>query len=174
MICHGIPDDCRLLPGDIINVDVSVFYNGVHGDTSDTFAVGCIDDCASKLISITHSSLQCAIGQCKPGASFSIIGEVIEENVSKSGFTICRRFIGHGIGSYFHGLPNIYHYRSVNADKRPMLPGMTFTIEPILMEHSREVVGLSDGWTVVSRDNGLSAQAEHTVLITSDGCDILT
>ena len=172
--CHGVPDDNKLCFGDIVNVDVSVFYNGFHADTSDTFAIGDIDACATRLIDVTHDCLYRAIDACKPGISFSAIGDVIEETAANNGFAVCRRFIGHGIGRYFHGPPNIYHYRSANADKRPMLPGMTFTIEPIVMQRSHEVDVLTDGWTVVSRDNGRSAQAEHTILITDIGCDVLT
>lgn len=174
MVCHGIPDDTVLNEGDIINVDITVFYMGCHGDTSDTFTVGKVDDRAHDMIYSTRECLQAAIGICKPGTKFAKIPEIIEPLANAKGFRVCRRFVGHGIGSIFHMPPEIWHVRSRRADKRSMESGMIFTIEPILMEGDDDIKTLEDGWTVISEDNLRSAQAEHTILITQSGNEILT
>ncbi|CAK8680075.1 unnamed protein product [Clavelina lepadiformis] len=174
VVCHGIPDDRQLSNGDIINVDVTVYYKGCHGDTSDTFAVGEIDDSAKHLIATTQECLRLAIKNCAPGASFKVIGELIEDHAAKNGFSVCRDYIGHGIGSYFHGPPNVWHVRTPRTEQRLMESGMTFTIEPILIEGSAKTKVLADGWTVVTKDGSRSAQAEHTVLVTDLGSAILT
>jgi len=172
--CHGVPDDRKLISGDLINIDVTVFHHGCHGDTSDTFIVEQGDYEGHKLIDISHKCLYRAIKICKPGNPIAKIGESIEATSRSAGYSVCRNFIGHGIGSYFHGPPNIFHYVTNRASKQLMEPGMTFTIEPIIMDGLHDVVILPDGWTVVSKDGGRSAQAEHTILITNDGCEILT
>ena len=174
VVCHGIPDDRMLVSGDIINIDITVFHHGCHGDTSDTFQIGQIDKEATKLIDTTQSCLYEAIAACKPGAPFQIIAEIIEGKAIAEGYNVCRDFIGHGIGSYFQGPPNVYHHVTSRSSTRAMEPGMTFTIEPILMERSPEIYVLPDGWTALSRDGGRSAQAEHTILITPAGREILT
>ncbi|XP_039258930.2 methionine aminopeptidase 1D, mitochondrial-like [Styela clava] len=172
--CHGIPDDTILQDGDIINIDITVFYLGCHGDTSDTFQIGNVDETGLALISSTRECLNRAIDICKPGAKFSDIPEVIEPFALEKGLSVCKKFVGHGIGQHFHTPPNVWHVKTHRVDKRRMEPGMIFTIEPILMEGDTRVKILSDGWTTVSRDNLRSAQAEHTVLITQSGHDILT
>ena len=174
VVVHGIPDDRQLLDGDIINIDVTVFYDDFHGDTSDTFAVGNVDAAAKKLVRATRECLQRGIDVCGPGQTFNAIGKAIEPYANSLQFSVCRQYVGHGIGSYFHGPPNIHHYRRLKVRPGTMEPGMTFTIEPILMEGVPETRLLSDGWTVVSTDNQRSAQAEHTVLITDSGVEILT
>lgn len=172
--CHGIPDDTVLQDGDIINIDVTVFYLGCHGDTSDTFPIGQIDETGSALISDTRHCLFRAINICKSGAQFSDIPAVIEPYASKRGWGVCKKFVGHGIGEHFHTPPNVWHVNNRRVDKRIMEPGMIFTIEPILMEGDTAIKTLRDGWTAVSKDNLRSAQAEHTILITPNGNDILT
>lgn len=171
--CHGIPDDYVLKDGDIINVDVSVYCDGYHGDTSDTFPVGKLDEDALRLISITRECLHLGINACSPGERFNVIGDAIEDHATKHGFTVCPSFIGHGIGTYFHGPPNVWHTRK-HRRLELMETGMTFTIEPILMEGCTGIDRLSDGWTVVSRDNGRSAQAEHTLYLSEEGAVVLT
>lgn len=174
VVCHGIPDNSVLRSGDIVNIDVTVFYLGCHGDTSDTFEIGGVDEGAGALISNTRECLQKAINVCRPSAKFSEIADAVETSADASGFTVCRRFVGHGIGNSFHEKPDVWHVRSKRADDREMKPGMIFTIEPILMEGTSKVQTLEDRWTTVSEDGLRSAQAEHTVLITHDGCEILT
>jgi len=171
--CHGIPDDYALQAGDIINVDVSVFYDGHHGDTSDTFAVAEIDDDAARLIRVTRECLQLGIDACAPGERFNVIGDAIEGHAEKHGFSVCPSFIGHGIGKYFHGRPNVWHTRK-QRQLEVMEPGMTFTIEPILMEGWSGIRRLDDGWTVVSCDDGRSAQAEHTLYLDENSAVVLT
>ncbi|OXU21017.1 hypothetical protein TSAR_011315 [Trichomalopsis sarcophagae] len=170
--CHGVPDDRTLQDGDIINIDVTVFLNGHHGDCSEMFEVGNVDEEGKKLIEATEVCLQKAISICKPNEKFCNIGKVIEETAGKQGFTVLPAFGGHGIGSYFHGPPDIIHIE--NDYKGAMKPGMTFTIEPVLSQGKEDVAILEDGWTAVTLDNARAAQVEHTILITDNGCDILT
>ncbi|XP_026693864.2 methionine aminopeptidase 1D, mitochondrial-like [Ciona intestinalis] len=171
--CHGIPDSTILMDGDVINVDVSVYYDGYHGDTSDTFAVGKVDEAGVKLIEVAKECLDLAIQGCSPGTTFSSIGDHIEGFVEKFGFTVCRDYVGHGIGEDFHEAPDIRHYRN-NHTPLTMGVGMVFTIEPIIMEGGCGVWKHGDGWTVLAVDNKRSAQCEHTLLITNDGCEVLT
>ncbi|XP_021934481.1 methionine aminopeptidase 1D, mitochondrial isoform X2 [Zootermopsis nevadensis] len=170
--CHGIPDDRPLEDGDIINVDVTVYLNGYHGDCSAMFLVGEVDKDGQALVKATELSLQRAISICRPGEYFCNIGNEVELVAHKAGFTVVPCFTGHGIGSYFHGPPDIYHCYNNYPGK--MEAGMTFTIEPVLAQGSHEIVILEDGWTAVTLDNGRTAQCEHTVLITDDGAEILT
>jgi len=171
--CHGIPDDYALKDGDIINVDVSVFLDGYHGDTSDTFAVGTVDPDANKLISVTKECLKLGIEACAPGLHFNVIGDIIQTHAEKNNFTVCPYFIGHGIGKYFHGPPNVWHTKK-HRRLDVMETGMTFTIEPILMEGWSGIKRLDDGWTCISRDNGRSAQAEHTLWLGEESAITLT
>ncbi|KAF0298797.1 Methionine aminopeptidase 1D, mitochondrial [Amphibalanus amphitrite] len=150
--CHGIPDDRPLEDGDIINIDVTVFLDGHNGDCSETYPVGQVDQQGLRLIDAARRCRDDAIAICRPGVPFSEIG--------------------HGIGRYFHGPPEIYH--CWNSYPGTMQPGMTFTIEPVISQGSREIVLLEDGWTAISGDGSRSAQFEHTVLITEDGVEILT
>ncbi|XP_057665336.1 methionine aminopeptidase 1D, mitochondrial [Diorhabda carinulata] len=170
--CHGIPDDRPLEDGDIINVDVTVFYKGYHGDCSKTFLVGNVDNEGQQLVEATEACLNEAINICKPGVYFRDIGFCIEETAQNFGFQVIPSFIGHGIGYYFHGPPDIYHIRNNYPGK--MEPGMTFTIEPILTQGDELIEILDDNWTAVTVDNARTAQFEHTVAITENGVDILT
>ncbi|XP_017798556.1 PREDICTED: methionine aminopeptidase 1D, mitochondrial [Habropoda laboriosa] len=170
--CHGIPDKRPLLKGDILNVDVTVYLHGYHGDCSKMFEVEECDDEAKRLISVTKLCLKKAIDICKPNENFSSIGNIIEETACKHGYSIVPIFAGHGIGTYFHGPPDIFHFAN-NFDGK-MLPGMTFTIEPVLSQGNEEVKILEDGWTAVTVDNARTAQYEHTILITDSSCDVLT
>nr|XP_023025939.1 methionine aminopeptidase 1D, mitochondrial isoform X2 [Leptinotarsa decemlineata] len=170
--CHGIPDDRPLQDGDIINVDVTVYYNGFHGDCSKTFLVGQVDNDGRDLVKATETCLNEAIQMCKPGKFFRDIGALIEERAYSLGYQVVPAFIGHGIGHYFHGPPDIYHTR--NNYPGIMAPGMTFTIEPILTQGSEMIEILPDDWTAVTVDDSRTAQFEHTVLITELGAEILT
>ncbi|KAM9322187.1 methionine aminopeptidase 1D, mitochondrial isoform 2-T2 [Pholidichthys leucotaenia] len=164
VVCHGIPDSRQLEDGDIINIDVTVFLDGYHGDTSETFLIGQVDEVGQCLVETARRCRDEAITTCRPGAQL----EIAQEN----GFQVCPYFIGHGIGSYFHCHPEIWHH--ANDNDIIMEEGMAFTIEPILMEGSTEFRILKDKWTAVSMDDKRSAQFEHTVVITADGVDILT
>ncbi|KRT81599.1 Peptidase [Oryctes borbonicus] len=170
--CHGIPDDRPLKSGDIINVDITVYYNGYHGDCSKTFIVGDVDELGRELTKATDICLHEGILVCKPGVPFREIGKRISIKAKQLGFTVVPCFIGHGIGSYFHGPPDIYHFEN-NYPGR-MESGMIFTIEPVLSQGSKEIVILDDGWTAVTIDDARTAQFEHTVLVTHSGADILT
>lgn len=170
--CHGIPDKRPLVKGDILNIDVTVYYHGYHGDCSKMFMVEDCDSEAKRLISITELCLRKAIEICKPNENFSSIGHIIEETANKNGYSIVPVFAGHGIGTYFHGPPDIFHFANDLPGK--MLPGMTFTIEPVLTQGTEDVKILEDGWTAVTVDNARTAQCEHTVLITDTGHEILT
>uniref|UniRef100_A0A3Q2Y7Z7 Methionine aminopeptidase n=1 Tax=Hippocampus comes TaxID=109280 RepID=A0A3Q2Y7Z7_HIPCM len=172
VVCHGIPDSRRLEDGDIINIDVTVYLDGYHGDTSETFFVGEVDEVGRRLVETAKHCRDEAIAACKPGAQLCVIGNTISEIARANGFQVCPYFIGHGIGSYFHCHPEIWHH--ANDNDMTMEEGMTFTIEPILMEGSAEFQILQDKWTAVSADDARSAQFEHTVAITSDGVEILT
>ncbi|XP_058122010.1 methionine aminopeptidase 1D, mitochondrial [Anopheles ziemanni] len=170
--CHGIPDDRKLLDGDIINIDITVFYNGFHGDCSKTVLIGNVDDRGKYLVENTELCLAEAILCCGPGQPLCVIGKSIEKYAKRKKLNVMPAFLGHGIGSYFHGPPNIFHFD--NDFPGVMLPGMTFTIEPVLTLGDSEAEILDDAWTAVSVDNARSAQFEHTVLITTDGCEVLT
>lgn len=170
--CHGIPDNRPLQKGDILNVDVTVYLNGYHGDCSKMFEVKECDNEAKRLINVTELCLKTAIDICKPNENFCSIGNIIEETANQHGYSIVPAFAGHGIGTYFHGPPDILHFANYCNGK--MLPGMTFTIEPILSQGSTEIEVLEDGWTAVTIDNSRTAQVEHTILITDTGCDVLT
>ncbi|KAG4066691.1 hypothetical protein HA402_007327 [Bradysia odoriphaga] len=170
--CHGIPDDRPLINGDIINVDITVFLNGYHGDCSQTFLVGDVDDEGRFLVSSTKDCLDEAIRNCGPHVPFNRIGTVIERMANSKQLNVIPAFIGHGIGKYFHGPPEILHYE--NDLPGIMLPGMVFTIEPILSLGEQEIEILDDGWTAVTTDNSRTAQFEHTILVTDSGVDILT
>nr|XP_020752007.1 methionine aminopeptidase 1D, mitochondrial isoform X2 [Odocoileus virginianus texanus]XP_020752008.1 methionine aminopeptidase 1D, mitochondrial isoform X2 [Odocoileus virginianus texanus] len=172
VLCHGIPDSRPLQDGDIINIDVTVYYNGYHGDTSETFLVGNVDECGKKLVEVARRCRDEAIAACRAGAPFSVIGNTISQITHQNGLQVCPHFVGHGIGSYFHGHPEIWHH--ANDSDLLMEEGMAFTIEPIVTEGSPDFKVLEDSWTAVSVDNQRSAQFEHTVLITSRGAQILT
>ncbi|XP_077374415.1 methionine aminopeptidase 1D, mitochondrial isoform X4 [Festucalex cinctus] len=172
VVCHGIPDSRPLQDGDIINIDVTVYLDGYHGDTSETFFVGEADEVGRRLVETARRCRDDAIAACKPGAELCVIGNTISEIAHANGFRVCPYFIGHGIGSSFHCYPEIWHH--ANDNDMTMDEGMAFTIEPILMEGCSEFKILKDKWTAVSTDDKRSAQFEHTVVITSDGVKILT
>ncbi|XP_020269290.1 methionine aminopeptidase 1D, chloroplastic/mitochondrial [Asparagus officinalis] len=171
-ICHGIPDSRELEDGDIINIDVTVYLNGYHGDTSATFLCGNVDDEAKKLVEVTKECLHKAISICAPGVEFNRIGKTIQNHADKFRFGVVQEFVGHGVGRVFHSDPVILHYR--NNEHGRMLLGQTFTIEPMLTMGSTHPVIWADNWTAVTEDGSLSAQFEHTLLITENGAEILT
>lgn len=171
-ICHGIPDSRPLQDGDIINIDVTVFLNGYHGDTSKTFYCGNVSDEAKKLVEVTKESLDKAISICAPGVEFKKIGKTINEIADKHGYGVVEHFVGHGVGQVFHSAPSILHNR--NNQPGFMVVGQTFTIEPMLTQGSIRDVMWNDNWTCVTEDGGLSAQFEHSLLITESGVEILT
>ena len=174
VICHGIPSRKQVLrAGDIVNVDVTARLDGFHGDTSRTFAVGKISPEALRLMEVTRECLRLGIAQCRPRARFSDIGRAIQPFAESQGCSVVREYCGHGIGREFHAEPQVAHY-DAGDDHRRMKPGMTFTIEPMINLGVWETRRLRDGWTVKTRDGKLSAQYEHTVLVTRDGVDILT
>lgn len=170
---HGIPDTRPLKHGDIITVDVTVYSNGYHGDCSRTFEVGKCDQQAHDLRYISELCLKKAINICKPNEKFSSIGNIIDETAHLRGCTVIPKFYGHGIGTYFHGPPYIFH--NIGYENRGrMLPGMTFTIEPIVSQGDNDIKILKDGRTIATADDSRTAQFEHTVLITDEGCEVLT
>lgn len=171
-ICHGIPDSRELEDGDIINIDVTVYLNGYHGDTSATFLCGNVDDDARKLVQVTKECLDKAISICAPGVEFNRIGKTIQNHAEKFRFGVVQQFVGHGVGRVFHSDPVILHYR--NNERGRMVLGQTFTIEPMLTMGSTNPIIWPDNWTAVTEDRSLSAQFEHTLLITENGAEILT
>lgn len=171
--CHGIPDDRPLRDGDIISIDVSVFYNGYHGDCAETHVVGgSVDDRGRALVHTAEECLNRAIQVCGPGQPLREIGRVISIVADQAGFTVVPSFCGHGIGSYFHGPPDIFHFE--NEEEGEMFEGLVFTIEPVISEGSSEITILDDGWTAVTTDQSRTAQFEHTVHICSEGAEVLT
>ncbi|KMS95988.1 hypothetical protein BVRB_003470 [Beta vulgaris subsp. vulgaris] len=171
-ICHGIPDSRSLEDGDIINIDVTVYLNGYHGDTSATFFCGEVDDEAKKLVQVTKECMDKAISICGPGVEYKKIGKTIHDHADKFGYGVVRQFVGHGVGRVFHAEPVIQHCR--NNEGGRMILNQTFTIEPMITLGSYDPIMWDDNWTVVTEDGSLSAQFEHTILITRDGADILT
>nr|DAD35279.1 TPA_asm: hypothetical protein HUJ06_005919 [Nelumbo nucifera] len=171
-MCHGIPDSRQLQDGDIINIDVTVFLNGYHGDTSKTFLCGNVDDATKRLVKVTEECLERAISVCKDGANFMNIGKTISEHAENFEYNVVEQFVGHGIGTIFHSEPIILHYR--NEKPGCMVEGQTFTIEPILTAGSIEYKTWSDNWTTLTADGSPAAQFEHTILITRTGAEILT
>src|SRR5690606_29469388 len=173
VICHGIPDDRPLLDGDIVNLDVTIFLDGVHGDTNATFPVGTIDEASADLIRVTRESLERGIAAVKPGRPTNDIGRAIQSHAEAHGYGVVRAFVGHGIGEQFHTDLQIPHYDNPRASVI-MEPGMTFTIEPMITMGSWDHRLWDDGWTAVTADRRRTAQFEHTILVTDDGAEILT
>ncbi len=173
VVLHGIPDDRPLLGGDIVNLDVTIYLDGLHGDCSATFPVGEIDDASRRLIRVTGEAMLLGIEAVKPGRTTRAIGRAIEAHATRHGYGVVRSFCGHGVGEQFHGDPPITHFDDPRATA-VMEEGMLFTIEPMLTEGTREVRGWPDGWTVVTADGKRSAQFEHTIVVTRDGAEILT
>lgn len=174
VVCHGIPSpDKRLKQGDIVNVDITVIKDGWHGDTSRMFAVGKIAPAAQRLIDITHEAMWIGIRQVRPGAHLGDIGAAIQGFVEPQHLSIVREYCGHGIGQIFHEDPQVLHYGE-RGQGLQLQAGLTFTIEPMVNAGKRQVRLLPDGWTVITKDHSLSAQWEHTVLVTDTGYEVLT
>ena len=173
VVCHGIPGDKKLKAGDIINIDVTVIKDGFHGDASRMYTVGDPSILAKRLINVTKESLRRGIAVVRPGARLGDIGAAIQEYAESEGFSIVREYCGHGIGRGFHEDPQILHY-GTRGQGQEILPGMTFTIEPMINAGRAQTRLLSDGWTVVTKDHSLSAQWEHTLAVTDDRVEILT
>ncbi|XP_078428478.1 methionine aminopeptidase 1B [Wolffia australiana] len=171
-MCHGIPDSRQLQDGDIINIDVTVYLNGYHGDTSKTYLCGNVDESMKRLVRVTEECLEKAISVCKDGANFRKIGKKISEHAERYGYGVVERFVGHGVGKIFHSEPIIIHHR--NDKTGHMVEGQTFTIEPILTMGGINCVTWDDGWTTLTADGSPAAQFEHTLLITRTGAEILT
>ena len=173
VVVHGIPDGRKLENGDIVNCDVTVFVNGMHGDCSETVFVGEVDEVSKKLVKVTWECLMKGIDAVKPGMFFNSIGRVIERHATENGFSVVREFTGHGIGQYFHMAPYVAHFYEA-GNKKVIEEGMTFTIEPMINAGGAECRFWSDKWTAVTIDLARSAQFEHTILVTKDGTEILT
>jgi methionyl aminopeptidase len=172
-VCHGIPNDKVLKNGDIVNIDVTVIKDGWHGDTSRMFVVGEGSIAAKRLCAITYEAMWKGIAKVKPGIRLGDIGHAIQTFAENQGFSIVREFCGHGIGSKFHEEPQVLHYGRPGTLEE-LVPGMIFTIEPMINAGRREIRELGDGWTIVTKDRSLSAQWEHTVLVTDTGYEVLT
>jgi len=172
-VCHGIPGDKKLKKGDIVNIDITVIKDGYHGDTSKMFYIGEPSIQAKRLVQITHACMLKGIATVRPGTRLGDIGHAIQQHAEAHGFSVVREYCGHGIGREFHEDPQVLHYGQPGTGMQ-LAPGMTFTIEPMINAGKREVKLLPDNWTVVTRDHSLSAQWEHTVLVTQTGHEILT
>ena len=173
VVCHGIPSDKILKDGDIVNVDVTALKDGWHGDTSRMFKVGDISIKAKKLINTTYEAMIKAINIVKDGIHLGDIGSVIQQHVETEGFSVVQDFCGHGIGEKFHKEPNVLHYGKKGSGER-IKEGMIFTIEPMINLGDHETKILNDGWTAVTKDKSLSAQFEHTIGVTKEGCEVFT
>ena len=172
-VCHGIPGDKVLKHGDVINIDVTVIKDGYHGDTSRMFYIGEPSIQARRLCESTFESMWRGISKVKPGATLGDIGHAIQSFAEGNGFSIVREFCGHGIGKKFHEDPQILHYGKAGTGMA-LKPGMIFTVEPMINAGKKDIRMLGDGWTVVTADHSLSAQWEHTVLVTESGYEVLT
>lgn len=174
VICHGIPSDAKILKdGDIVNIDVTVIKDGLHGDTSRMYMVGEPPVLARRLVDVTREAMWRAIRIVKPGATLGDVGHAIQSYVEAERFSVVREYCGHGIGRVYHEDPQVLHYGHA-GDGMVLKRNMTFTIEPMVNAGARHTRLMPDGWTVVTRDRSLSAQWEHTVLVTDDGVDVLT
>lgn len=172
-VCHGIPNDRPLKNGDIVNIDVTVIKDGWHGDSSRMFVVGEGSIAAKRLCSFTYEAMWKGIQKVKPGARLGDIGHAIQTFAENAGFSVVREFCGHGIGRVFHEEPQVLHYgRPGTLDE--LVPGMVFTIEPMINAGRREIKEMGDGWTIVTKDRSLSAQWEHTIVVTDTGYEVLT
>ena len=173
VVCHGIPGDRRLIDGDVLNIDVTVIYDGWHGDSSRMYVAGTPSTKAARLMDVTYDAMMRGVAAVRPGATLGDIGHAIQAFVEGNRFSVVRDFCGHGIGRRFHEAPNILHFGK--SGEGPVLrPGMFFTIEPMVNAGRPEVKVLEDGWTAVTRDRTLSAQFEHMVGVTEQGCEVFT
>ncbi|HMK13935.1 MAG TPA: type I methionyl aminopeptidase [Burkholderiales bacterium] len=173
VVCHGVPGDKKLKSGDIVNIDITVIKDGYHGDTSRMFCVGEPSIQAKRLCEVTYQCMWRGIEAVKPGAHLGDVGYAIQFHAESHGYSVVREFCGHGIGQNFHEEPQILHYGRPGTGL-PLIPGMTFTIEPMINAGKPGIRQLNDGWTVVTKDRSLSAQWEHTVLVTETGYEVLT
>jgi methionyl aminopeptidase len=173
VVCHGVPGDKRLKAGDILNIDVTVIKDGFHGDTSRMFFVGPAPIQAKRLCEVTYECMWRGIRAVRPGARLGDIGHSIQSHAERQGYSVVREFCGHGIGRKFHEEPQILHYGHP-ATGLQLQAGMIFTVEPMINAGRPDIRQLADGWTIVTKDHSLSAQWEHTVLVTEDGFDVLT
>lgn len=175
VICHGIPGPYVLQPGDIVNVDITSIVEGWHGDQSETFLIGQVGDKARAVTQCAFDALHAAIDAITPGCLISVIGEVIVALAEQRGFSVVREYVGHGLGRRFHQEPSIPHYPTRQSRQERLMPGICFTIEPMINAGKRyTALDKEDGWTVRTRDGQLSAQFEHTILMTEDGPEVLT
>ncbi|MDX9951064.1 MAG: type I methionyl aminopeptidase [Methylophilaceae bacterium] len=172
-ICHGVPGEKVLKNGDIVNLDITVIKDGYHGDTSRMFCVGEPSIQARRLCDVTYDCMWLGIAKVKPGATLGDIGHAIQSHAEKNGYSVVREFCGHGIGKKFHEDPQVLHYGRPGSGLK-LQAGMIFTIEPMINAGRRDIKQLNDGWTIVTKDHSLSAQWEHTVLVTESGYEVLT
>ncbi len=172
-VCHGIPGDKALKNGDVLNIDVTVIKDGYHGDTSRMYFVGEPSIAARRLSEVTYDCMWLGIAQVRPGATIGDIGHAIQVHAEQNGYSVVREFCGHGIGRKFHEEPQILHYGKPGT-LETLVAGMIFTIEPMINAGRREIKELADGWTIVTKDHSLSAQWEHTVLVTASGFEVMT
>lgn len=172
-ICHGVPSEKMLKNGDIVNIDITVIKDGYHGDTSRMFYVGDPSAQAKRLCELTYQAMWLGINKVKPGATLGDIGHAIQTFAEKSGYSVVREFCGHGIGKVFHEDPQVLHYGKAGAGLT-LQAGMMFTIEPMINVGKRDIRQMSDGWTIVTKDRSLSAQWEHTLLVTETGFEVMT
>lgn len=172
-VCHGVPGEKQLKSGDIVNLDITVIKDGYHGDTSRMFYVGEPSIQARRLCEVTYECMWLGIEEVRPGAHLGDIGHAIQRHAEKYGYSVVREFCGHGIGRAFHEEPQVLHYGKPGTGLK-LQAGMTFTIEPMINAGRRDIRQLGDGWTIVTKDHSLSAQWEHTVLVTDDGYEVLT
>ena len=172
-VCHGVPGDKKLKKGDIVNIDITTIKDGWHGDTSRMFCVGETSIQAKRLCDITYDCMWLGIAQVKPGATLGDIGHAIQSYAEKNGYSVVREFCGHGIGKKFHEDPQVLHYGKPGTGQK-LQAGMVFTIEPMINAGKRDIRQLGDGWTIVTKDHSLSAQLEHTVVVTKSGFEVMT
>ncbi|OGV71364.1 MAG: type I methionyl aminopeptidase [Methylophilales bacterium RIFCSPHIGHO2_02_FULL_57_10] len=172
-VCHGVPGDKKLKNGDIVNLDITTIKEGWHGDTSRMFCAGEPSIQAKRLCEITHECMWLGIAQVRPGATLGDIGHAIQKHAEKNGYSVVREFCGHGIGKNFHEDPQVLHYGKPGTGIK-LQTGMVFTIEPMINAGRRDIRQLGDGWTIVTKDHSLSAQWEHTILVTDTGFEVLT
>jgi methionyl aminopeptidase len=172
-VCHGIPGERVLKTGDVVNLDITVIKEGFHGDTSRMFYVGSPSIQARRLCETTYECLWLGISKVKPGACLGDIGAAIQQHAESHGYSVVREFCGHGIGRKFHEEPQVLHYGRAGSGPK-LVPGMTFTIEPMVNAGRAAIRELADGWTIVTKDHSLSAQWEHTILVTDSGHEVLT
>jgi methionyl aminopeptidase len=173
VVCHGIPGDRPLKNGDIVNLDITTIKDGYHGDSSRMFVVGEGSILARRLCAIAFEAMWVGISKVRPGARLGDIGSAIQRHTERNGFSVVREFCGHGIGRVFHEEPQVLHYGTPGTGLE-LVPGMIFTIEPMINAGKAAISELADGWTIVTRDRSLSAQWEHTILVTESGHEVLT